>query len=157
MSAAADMAGTPKFVSTQEDYSLLNHHGAAGLLAECERIGACLLPYRPLYDGLLTGKYRPGAAPLAGTRIAAKDKQRQAVIFSERNMTIVAGLTEYAAARDRTLLELAIGWLVAQPTVGAVIAGVRSGAQVSANVAAARWELTATELAEIEEIARLSD
>lgn len=157
MAAAADRAGQPRFVSTQGDYSLLHHHGPAPLLAECARIGASFLPYRPLYDGLLTGKYLSGAPALSGTRFERKDQEYRAAVFSDRNMTMVAGLGRFAEERGHTLLELAVSWLLANPVIPSVIAGVSSARQIPANVAAAGWVLAPGELAEIEEITALSD
>jgi aryl-alcohol dehydrogenase-like predicted oxidoreductase len=151
-SEAAQQKGTPHFVSTQAKCSMLDRHEAADILAECEDTGMRLLPFQPLYNGLLTGRYRPGEPVPSGSRIGTKSKEAQATIMSSANMAIVAALTEYAEAAGHTLLELAIGWLLAQPAVASVIAGVSSPAQIVSNVAATGWELTKSELNDVEKL-----
>jgi len=153
--AVARANGTARFVATQAEYSLLARGIETGLLPACEQNAVGLLPYLPLYNGLLTGRYRAGDAPPPGSRIGGKDEATQARIFSARNMAILGDLIAFAEARGRTVLELAFAWLLAHDAVPSVIAGVSSPAQVSGNVAAARWELTPEELAEVSALAPL--
>jgi aryl-alcohol dehydrogenase-like predicted oxidoreductase len=154
--AAAGRHGIPGFASTQSEYSLLQRQAETDVFAECQRTGMAFLPYLPLYNGLLTGKYRTGEPIPAVSRIGGKNEQVRAAIVSERNMAIVAELTAYAQQRGHTLLELAFAWLLSHPGIPSVIAGVSSPQQVAANVAAAQWELTPAEIAEIERIAPLT-
>ena len=154
--AVAHSLGTKCFVSTQEEYSLLARKAETNVMAECERNGIAFVPYFPLYNGLLTGKYRFGQPASTDTRIGSKDEQAQAAIFSKRNMAIVADLTDYAEKRGRTLLELTFGWLLSHQVIPAVIAGVSSPEQVLANVKAAQWELTANEIADINRLAPMT-
>jgi len=147
--AAADANGLPRFVSAQEQYSLLHRAPAADLIEECERAGVALLPWRPLFNGLLTGKYRPGAPIPQDTRIGAKESAQRDKLLSPENLAAVARLTEFAEERGHTILELAFAWLLAHPFVPTVIAGVSSARQVQSNVAAANWELTAEDFAAI--------
>ena len=149
---AAARHGTPRFVSTQSEYSLLFRRETADVLAECERQSMKLLPFRPLYYGLLTGKYRPGEVPPTDTRVGAKGEGARARILSEENMALVAALTEFAEQRERSLLELAYGWLLGHVAVPSVIAGVSSPSQMASNLVAMEWELTVEEMADVEKI-----
>jgi len=124
--------GLTRFVSVQNEYSLLERAAEEDVLPACERLGIGFLPYFPLASGLLTGKYRRGEVAtegrLAGREIPAERWQR------------VEALERFAAERGVSLLELAIGGLLAQPAVSCVIAGATTPEQVRANVAAGAWE-----------------
>jgi aryl-alcohol dehydrogenase-like predicted oxidoreductase len=97
------------------------------------------LPYFPLANGLLTGKYRKDAPFPEGSR--AKDSFGPQV-FSEENMRRVELLAAFAESRGHTLLELAFSWLAGRPEVSSVIAGAKTADQVRANAKAASWQLT---------------
>jgi aryl-alcohol dehydrogenase-like predicted oxidoreductase len=152
--AAAREPGAPALASTQAEYSLLHQRPEDEVLAACERLGISFLPFRPLFNGLLTGKYRTGAATAATGRIGGKSKDARDEIMSAANMSVVAALTAYAEERGHGVLDLAFGWLLGHGAVASVIAGVSSPAQVTANAAAAGWELTPAEVAEIGQLAR---
>jgi aryl-alcohol dehydrogenase-like predicted oxidoreductase len=138
-----------RFVSVQNEYSLLRRAPESGVLAECERQGVAFLPYFPLASGLLTGKYRQGQPPPEGTRLAGT---RAASQLTEESMGKVEALIAFAEARGHTILELACSWLLTRPTVASVIAGATRPEQVNANVAAANWQLSAADLSEIDHI-----
>jgi aryl-alcohol dehydrogenase-like predicted oxidoreductase len=148
---AAVAEGAARFVSVQNEYSLLQREPEREVLAECERLGLAFLPYFPLASGLLTGKYRRGRPPPKGSRIESGG--RFGDLLAERNLALVEALAEFAAARDHTLLELAISWLLSHPQVASVIAGATSPDQVATNASAAGWRLTPAELTEIDAIA----
>ena len=150
---AAATKGTPRFVSTQSEYSLLNRTVETDILAECQCQGIAILPYFPLYMGLLSGQYRKDQP---GSFIGILEEKRQSAIFSERNMATVAALTDYAQQRGHTLLELAFAWLLSHPEIPSVIAGVSSLDHIAANASAADWELTAADIAAIEKLAPLT-
>jgi aryl-alcohol dehydrogenase-like predicted oxidoreductase len=97
-----------------------------------------------------TGKYRRGDLPAGGTRLTDQlgDDARQRLL-SDRTFDRLEALEAYAAARGRTLLELAFAWLLAQPTVATVIAGAAKPGQASANAAGGGWRLTDDEAAEV--------
>jgi aryl-alcohol dehydrogenase-like predicted oxidoreductase len=132
----ARAAGTERFISAQNHYSLLARAAEAELLPACEAVGVGVLPYFPLANGLLTGKYRQRRERPAGTRMDGRE-------ISAKQWDRIERLAAFAEERGHTLLELAIGGLLAQPSVGSVIAGATSPEQVKANVAAADWELAA--------------
>jgi aryl-alcohol dehydrogenase-like predicted oxidoreductase len=138
-------------VSVQNQYSLVERTPDQGVLAECERTGQAFLPYFPLASGLLTGKYRGGSRP-EGTRLSHGGRMSGSFL-SERNLEIADALGDFVEARGHTLLELAVSWLLARPTVASVIAGATKVEQVRGNALAAGWALSADELAEVDRLA----
>jgi len=148
-SAAASQRGVPAFATAQNEYSLLARDVEAEVVPACVRIGMTLVPYFPLASGMLTGKYRRGEEPPAGTRIAAL-KDRLSKLLAARNFDAVARLDAYARERGHTLLDLALSWLASSPVVSSVIAGATSAEQVRANATATTaWHLDAHERAEV--------
>ncbi len=153
---ASSPPGRPGFVSVQNEYSLLVRQDELDVLPECERTGLAYLPYFPLYNGLLTGKYRRGADRPPGTRLTTASAEQQARVFSEHNLDVVEALISYAGQRGHTILELAFARLLAHPVLASVIAGATSAEQVAANVAASSWSLTPEEIAAVDSIAPIS-
>jgi aryl-alcohol dehydrogenase-like predicted oxidoreductase len=151
--AAAAADGAPHFVSVQNQYSLLHREPEIEVLGECEREGLAFIPFFPLMSGLLSGKYRRGEPPPAGTRLAGMPANRQQELLSGDALATVEALTRFAEARHHTILELAIAWLAAKPTVASVIAGATKPEQVAANAKAANWALSAEEVQEVDAIA----
>ncbi len=130
-----------RFVSAQNQYSLLERRVEEELLPVCERLGIGLLPYFPLASGLLTGKYRRGEPAPAGSRLAARPERLTDEVFDE-----LEALEAFAKELGRTLLDVAVAGLLAQPAVSSVIAGATKPEQVRANAAAADWELDEEDL-----------
>ena len=133
----ANSAGLERFISAQNEYSLLRTGAEAELIPACEQFGVGLLPYFPLASGLLTGKYRRGDAPPEGGRIAAWGMTG---VLNDDNFDVIEALEAFAAERGITLLDVAMGGLAARPAVASVIAGATSPEQVRANAAAGLWE-----------------
>lgn len=150
--AAGRRPGSARFVSVQNEYSLLHREPEEGVLAECERQGMAFLPFFPLMSGLLTGKYRRGQPAPEDTRVAKYERYRK--LLTDSNLDRVEVLIEYAESRGHTVLELAFSWLLAHRVVASVIAGASSGAQLRANAAAAGWQLTPADLQEIDALLR---
>lgn len=146
---AARAAGRTRFVSAQNEYSLLARDAERELIPALEQYGIGLLPYYPLANGLLTGKYRRGEPPPAGSRIGAWS---QHALLADATFDVVEKLTAFAHERSVELLDVAIGGLAAQRCVASVIAGATSAEQVTANVRAGRWHPSAEDLAEIKRI-----
>ena len=146
----ARAAGLERFVSAQNGYSLLDRAVEDEVVPACEAYGLGLLPYFPLEYGLLTGKYRRGEEAPPGSR-AALDPERSQWL-REAEWDRIEALTSYAAERDLTVLDVAVAGLAAQPAVGSVISGATRGEQVRANAAALRWEPTAEDLVELDEL-----
>ena len=146
---AAVKSGAARFVSVQNEYSLLEREPEREVLPECERLGLAFLPYFPLASGLLTGKYRRGQAAPAGSR---GSDQFAAQAFTDRNLELAEELIRFSESRGHTLLELAFSWLLTRPAVASVIAGAKSPEQVKANAAAGGWRLTQDDLSEVDAI-----
>jgi aryl-alcohol dehydrogenase-like predicted oxidoreductase len=134
-------AGFHRFVSVQNEYSLVEREAEDEVLSTCETLGIGFLPYFPLASGLLTGKYRRGEVASEG-RLAGRE------IPAER-WDRVEGLKRYADERGASLLEVAIGGLLAMPAVTSVISGATTPEQVRANVAAGSWEPSADDMEEL--------
>ena len=148
-SAAQIREAGGKFVSVQNHYSLFHREPEAEVLPECDREHLAFLPYFPLANGLLTGKYREGQPLPQGSRGSDSWGPK---MFSEENIAKVERLIAFAEQRGHTVLELAFSWLAAKPAVASVIAGARSPEQVKANASAPAWKLTVEDLAEIDRI-----
>jgi aryl-alcohol dehydrogenase-like predicted oxidoreductase len=149
--ATARRHGLAQFVSCQDEYSLLVRDVERELVPTAKRLGLGLLPYFPLASGLLTGKYKRGAALPPGSRLSKNARHAQR-FANERNWRIVGELDTFAARRGHTLLELAFSWLLRDEVVASVIAGATDAQQVEQNVRAAGWKLSAEDLAEIDRI-----
>ena len=99
------------FISVQNEYSLLHREPEGEVLPECRRLGMAFLPYFPLANGLLTGKYRRGQPLPKGSRGKAGFGPK---VFTEANIDKAERLIQFAAGRGHSLLELAFSWLAAQ-------------------------------------------
>ena len=138
-SARAANGSLERFVSAQNHYSLLERSAESELLPACESNGVGVLPFFPLANGLLTGKYRRGSPPPEGTRLSGNP-------VSEETYDRLEALERFAAERGHSLLELAFAGLLARPAVSSVIAGATSPEQVKANAAAGDWQLDADDV-----------
>jgi aryl-alcohol dehydrogenase-like predicted oxidoreductase len=148
--AVAD--GAARFVSVQNEYSILHRRPEDEVLAECEAEEMAFLPYFPLARGLLTGKYRRGETPPAGSRLAGAAAGHYRRLASEENLAAVEQLADTAARHGRSVGDLAVAWLLSRPTVASVIAGATKAEQVRANVAAGNWVLGPDLLAEVDTV-----
>lgn len=134
-------------VSAQHHYNLLRREVEADVLPACAAYGLGFIPFFPLASGFLTGKYRPDATP-EGARLSGSPAAQR--ILTSENFERLGRLEEFARQRERSLLELAVGWLLSRPPVATVIAGASRPEQVEANVQAAEWRLTPEEMAEVD-------
>ena len=142
---AAQRAGVP-FVSAQNHYSLLARAAEREVLPAVERFGLGFLPYFPLHNGLLTGKFTRDHAP-ADSRIM---RQRQHV-WQEAPWDALDAYRAFCDARGITMLEATFGWMLARPSLASVIAGATSPQQVQANAAAATaWTPSPEDLVQID-------
>ena len=145
--AVSDRRGYPRMVSVQAYYNVLRRHVEPELLTFCTANDVAFIPYRPLANGWLTGKYRTGTAPtIARRKIERLQKD-------ERASRVLDALSAFASERGHSVLELAFAWLLAHPAVRTVIAGATSLEQVAANANAAEWELTREERDAVDAIA----
>lgn len=144
----ARTGGLERFVSAQNNFSLLERGVEREVLPACERFGLGLLPFFPLASGFLTGKYQRGEPPRQGTRLAAWGA-RGAAALSDRNFDRLEALEAWAEQRGRRILDLAFAWLLGHPAVSSVIAGATTPEQVQANARCAEWILTPEEVVEV--------
>ncbi len=150
--AISKRAGLASFVSSQDEYSILERGVESDPLPAVKAHGLGLLPYFPLASGLLTGKYKRNAPPPKGARLSGPGLSGRYLVAD--NWAIVEKLEAFCAPRGKTLLQLAFAWLLAHDYVPSVIAGATSPEQIEQNVAAATsWKLTVAEKAEVDRIA----
>jgi aryl-alcohol dehydrogenase-like predicted oxidoreductase len=140
--------GLARFVTVQNEYSLLQREIEAEVTPACERLNVSILPYFPLASGLLTGKYRRGERGPEGSRLSTGGPAG-----SDEQFDRVEVLEAFAKARGVGILDVAIAGLAGQPAVASVIAGATRPEQVAANVSALDWQPSDADLAELDRIA----
>jgi aryl-alcohol dehydrogenase-like predicted oxidoreductase len=143
-----------RFISAQNQYSLLTRDIEADLVPACEANGLGILPYFPLESGMLTGKYKRDEKPAEGTRLAAWADRGADRFLNDEKLTKVEKLEALSKANGNTLLQMAFGWLLSKPYIGSVIAGATKAEQVEENVKAASWRPTPAINAEIDKITK---
>ena len=136
-----------RFVTLQNEYSLLQRGIEREVTPACERLNVSILPFFPLAKGLLTGKYRRGEMAPAGSRLAGAERPG-----TDAEFDLVEALGAYAEGRGVGVLDVAISGLAAQPAVASVIAGATKPEQVLANVAALKWQPSEADLAELDRL-----
>jgi aryl-alcohol dehydrogenase-like predicted oxidoreductase len=141
--------GYQRFVSTTNEYSLLWRKVEEEVLPAVNALGLGFLPYFPLQNGLLTGKYARDEVPTSGKVTRFKPH-----LLENAPWDALDQLGEFAAKRDLTTVHLAYGWLLAQPGVSALITGATSTTQVTANAAATGWRPNPAEEAELRALFR---
>lgn len=144
---AARMRGCTRFISAQNHYNLLDRRAELEVIPAAEAYGLGVLPYFPLANGLLTGKYRNGKAP-KGSRLSHSRKN----LLQNADWGQLGQFSAFAADRGLTEVEVAFSWLASQPAVSSVIAGATKPEQVEANVGAVKWEPNAADLEELDSI-----
>lgn len=148
--AVAKRANLTPLITAQDEYSLLKRDLEADPLPGIMAHGLGLLPYYPLANGLLTGKYKRNAPAPEGSRMSGAGSR----YLDQANWAMIESLEKFCAARGKTLLALAFGWLLAHDFIPSVIAGATKPEQLDQNVAAAAWRLTPDEKAEIDRLTR---
>jgi aryl-alcohol dehydrogenase-like predicted oxidoreductase len=146
---AAQAGSGARFVSVQNNYSLLHREPEAEVLPECKHLGIAFLPYFPLANGLLTGKYRKGQPFPKSSR--AEDGFGPKV-FTDENLALAERLRGFAESRGHTLLELSMAWLASRGAIASIIAGAKTPEQVTANASAVAWRLTEADVAAVDGI-----
>ena len=138
IAAALAMPGVAKFVSSQPQYSLLHRSPEQAVIPLCARSGVSQIVWSPLAQGVLTGKYRPGATIPADSRAASKDMGGflNRKWLEPRTLEAVQSLEPLAAEAGLTLAQFALAWTLREPNVAAAIIGASRPEQVDENVAA---------------------
>jgi aryl-alcohol dehydrogenase-like predicted oxidoreductase len=146
--------GYHQFISCQEEYSLLVRNIELELLPAMKKQQLGLLPYRPLASGYLSGKYRRNEPMPKGARLSDIAMKRLADrFFTAANWDKLEHLEAFAKQQDRSLLDIAFGWLAAKPFVPSVIAGASTPEQLDLNLKAVDCKLTPEEVTQVESIA----
>jgi aryl-alcohol dehydrogenase-like predicted oxidoreductase len=151
--AAAVGDGRSGFVSVQNDYNLLNRKMELDVLPYCASTGLAFTAYFPIYHGFLTGHFHRGEELKPGSRLATAHPRRQEAAFTDEHFDVLEGLAAFAEARGRTVLDVALARLLAEPGLAAVLPGGASAQHVQSNANAATMQLNAEEIAEIDRIA----
>jgi len=143
--------GIDRFISCQDEYSLIVRDAEKELIPAMQAYGIGLLPYFPLAGGMLTGKYKRNAPMPEKSRLSYMQPLADRYM-TDANWQVVEKLEAFASPRGKTMLELAFSWLACRPTVASVIAGATKPEQLEQNAKAASWVLTPAEMAEIDKL-----
>src|SRR6185503_13622435 len=143
--------GYTQFVSAQNHYNLLDRRIEREVMPAAENFGVGIIPYFPLASGLLTGKYKRGAAVPNDSRAAANPEAAKRML-SDENFAVVEKLEDFARGRGKGILDIAVSWLLGQKQVATVIAGATKPEQVEANVAAGSWTMPRDDWDEINKL-----
>jgi aryl-alcohol dehydrogenase-like predicted oxidoreductase len=144
------------FTSVQNEYNMLNRSVERELVPFCKEYNIGIVPFYPLAGGFLTGKYRQGEAVPEGTRLAGNERA-QGNTLTEKNFAMLTKLESFSQERGHPMVELAIAWLLGNPTVSSVISGATKPEQTTANAKAADWKLTPEDMKELDEILQSGD
>ncbi|WP_104044283.1 aldo/keto reductase [Arthrobacter sp. ZGTC412] len=139
--------GSARFISTQNHYNLLDRRAELEVTPAAEEFGLGVLPYFPLANGLLTGKYSPGHAP-EGSRLSHTRKH----LVHDADWDQLDRFSSFAGERGLNESQVAFSWLAAQPSVASVIAGATRPEQVRQNAESADWLPSDKDLAELDSI-----
>jgi aryl-alcohol dehydrogenase-like predicted oxidoreductase len=138
------VTGRGRFVSAQSEYSLTNRSAESELLPACEQAGVGVLAYSPLDSGLLTGLYGRGAAIREGSLLSTHPDY-----FENADFDLLDSLAQFAESHGCTMVDVALGTLLANPAITSVIVGATKPAHVRSNVKAAAWCPPAADMAEL--------
>ncbi len=141
----ARINGLTRFISSTNEYNLLWRDAERELLPALTAYDIGFIPYFPLQNGLLTGKYRRDHAPAD-----AKITNMKAHLFDQAPWDALDRYSRFARERGVTETALALGWLLAQPCVATVVTGITRPGQLETNLAATRWRPTEADLAALE-------
>jgi aryl-alcohol dehydrogenase-like predicted oxidoreductase len=151
MAGICDRYGYRIPVVSQSLYNVLERGIEQEVIPACDYFGLSVVPFAPLASGFLTGKYQPGVPVPEGARGHGNESWQERRL-TERNFKAQDILTRFAIERDHSISELALAWLLAQDAVCSVIAGATKPEQVAANARACEWEMTLSDLAEIDHL-----
>jgi aryl-alcohol dehydrogenase-like predicted oxidoreductase len=150
----ADEMGLDRIVSNQPQFNMLWRVIEADVLPLCEREGIGQVVFSPLAQGVLTGKYKPGQAPPAGSR--ATDEKGGATMISrwmdDDVLSRVQQLQPLAAEAGLSVATMSLAWVLQNPNVSSAIIGASRPEQVHENVKASGVELDSQLLKRIDEI-----
>jgi aryl-alcohol dehydrogenase-like predicted oxidoreductase len=150
--AALDIPGVEKFVSSQPQYSMVWRGPEREVIPLCAANGISQIVWSPLGQGVLTGKYLPGAPRPAGSRWSSEEMNTFMGRFDDETLLErVQGLRPIADDLGLTMAQLALAWVLREPNVASAIVGASRPQQLEDNAAASGLELDAATLARIDE------
>jgi aryl-alcohol dehydrogenase-like predicted oxidoreductase len=150
---AADELGLDRIVSNQPQYNMLWRVIEAEVIPLCEKEGIGQIVWSPMAQGVLSGKYSPGAPPPANTRATDPGGSRfMRELLTDEVLTAVQGLRPLAADAGLSMAQLAVAWTLQNPNVSAAIVGATRPEQVHENVKAAGVRLDAGLMRRIDEV-----
>jgi aryl-alcohol dehydrogenase-like predicted oxidoreductase len=150
--ALALVPGVEKFASSQPQYSLLYRVPEREVISLCEENGISQIVWSPLAQGTLTGKYKPGEEPAAGTRAASQQMGWSMDRFRDDDvLRAVQNLAPIAEGLGITMAQLALAWVLREENVASAIAGASRPSQVEENAAASGIKLDEATLQAIDD------
>ena len=144
----SDRLGLNRAVSLQNYYNMLGRGVEETVTPRCAEEGLGQIPYSPLAQGLLSDKYLSGTAPEGSRAAGNADFQKRL----EKELPKLKALAAFAREREATLSQLALAWLLHQPTMASPIIGATSVGQVAENVKAVDVKLSEEDLGRIDAI-----
>jgi len=149
----ASQCSLNRFICCQSEYNLLARAPEQELLPALDRFGLGLVPYFPLASGLLTGKYKRDAMP-KGARLTEMAWFANYQL-SPANWRKIERLEKFCSDHGRAMIELALGWLAANPAISSIITGATRPEQLEQNFVATGWKLTADEMKQVDELLKV--
>lgn len=147
----ADVHGWPRLESVQPNYNLVVRDIEKELLPLCADQEIGVISYSPLGAGFLTGKYRKGAPAPEGTRFDILPGH-QPIYYHDSGFRIMEGLRAKAEETGRTMINLALAWVIGQPGITSVLVGARHTGHVDQAFAAEQMGLSAELRAELNQL-----
>jgi aryl-alcohol dehydrogenase-like predicted oxidoreductase len=149
----SDRHNLVRYDALQPHFNLIERAGfERELQTVCLKYGLGVIPYSPIAGGMLSGKYRRGAVAQEGTR---GWNLRHA--FTERNFQIIDKLDEIAKAHGKTVLQVALAWVMQQPSVSSAIIGVNTVEQWTEMAGTLGLKLSEAELKQLNEVSKWAE
>jgi aryl-alcohol dehydrogenase-like predicted oxidoreductase len=146
-----DTLGIARPVISQPYYNALNRMPEIEHLPACGYLGLGVFPYSPIARGVLTGKYRPGEAPSAETRVGRNDKRMMQTEWRPESLEIAQALKQHAESRGINAAQFAVAWVLNNRLVTGVVAGPRTEEQLDDYVRALDYRFTADDEALVDQ------
>jgi 1-deoxyxylulose-5-phosphate synthase len=144
----SDKHGYARYESNQPRYNILYREIENEIVPLCRAESVALIVYNPLAGGFLTGRYQPGQDVSAGTRFSLNQagKFYQQRYWQSAQFEAVESLKQFFTARNRSLTEVALAWVLAQPGITCAILGASRPEQLAQSLPGAALKLAPEEL-----------
>jgi aryl-alcohol dehydrogenase-like predicted oxidoreductase len=140
VNTCAELGVAPPVVC-QPYYNAMNRMPEVEILPACDYYGIGVVPYSPLARGVLTGKYAPGAAAPAESRVGRKDQRMMETEFRDESIVMAQTIKAHAEKKGLTSTQFALAWLLRNQIISSVIAGPRTFEQWTDYLSAVGREL----------------